>query len=147
MRAIKCFFLLFLALSSISVVVSQAEAGLAEKTEAAEEDQQYMTTGGNLSGEDEVIDLDTESDTETGSRSGTAKQADDSHTSNETAVPPKEASTKKQPIQAGPFIDLLGPTLLSLHMIDETHAQLQTHLTNDILSGKSVVGLYFSADW
>ncbi|KAL7448568.1 hypothetical protein ACHAWC_001449 [Mediolabrus comicus] len=32
-------------------------------------------------------------------------------------------------------------------MVDETHAQVHQHYTNEILSGKKVVGLYFSADW
>lgn len=51
------------------------------------------------------------------------------------------------PMQSGPFIDLFGPALLSLEMLDETHAQFAAHLTNDVLQGKKVVGLYFSADW
>eukprot|EP00559_Dactyliosolen_fragilissimus_P001307 CAMPEP_0184867244 /NCGR_PEP_ID=MMETSP0580-20130426/25629_1 /TAXON_ID=1118495 /ORGANISM="Dactyliosolen fragilissimus" /LENGTH=332 /DNA_ID=CAMNT_0027367397 /DNA_START=170 /DNA_END=1165 /DNA_ORIENTATION=- len=51
------------------------------------------------------------------------------------------------PIQSGPFIDLFGDTLLALEMVDETHAQMTPHYTNDILDGKKVVGLYFSADW
>lgn len=53
----------------------------------------------------------------------------------------------KEPDQAGPFIDLLGPKLLSLKMVDETHAQVETHWTNEALNGKKVIGLYFSADW
>ena len=56
-------------------------------------------------------------------------------------------TTKEAPLQTGPFIDLLGPSLLSLEMLDETHAQLVSQYTNDALRGKSVVGLYFSADW
>jgi thiol-disulfide isomerase/thioredoxin len=51
------------------------------------------------------------------------------------------------PLQSGPFIDLFGPVLLSLEMLDETHAQLAPQLTNNALKGKKVVGLYFSADW
>ena len=51
------------------------------------------------------------------------------------------------PVQSGPLVDLLGPTLLSLEMIDETSAQLQPHYTTDALRGKNVIGLYFSADW
>jgi hypothetical protein len=51
------------------------------------------------------------------------------------------------PTQSGPFIDLFGDVLLSLEMVDETHAQVHQHYTNEILSGKKVVGLYFSADW
>lgn len=51
------------------------------------------------------------------------------------------------PVQTGPFIELLGPNLLKLNMIDETHAQLVSNFTNEVLQGKKVVGLYFSADW
>ena len=49
--------------------------------------------------------------------------------------------------QEGPFIDLLGETLLSLSMMNESHAELRQHYTNEALDGKKVVGLYFSADW
>lgn len=51
------------------------------------------------------------------------------------------------PVQSGPFVDIFGPTLLSLEMVDEKSAKLQPHYTNDALRGKNVVGLYFSADW
>jgi hypothetical protein len=57
------------------------------------------------------------------------------------------SSPNEEPVQAGPFIDLLGPHLLSLEMIDPTHAQLALRYTNDALADKKVVGLYFSADW
>lgn len=73
------------------------------------------------SGDDEILDLD------------------DADVSNGTA--------DKEPVQSGPFIDLFGPTLLSLKVIDETHAQMMSNLTSDVLRGKSVVGVYFSADW
>lgn len=49
--------------------------------------------------------------------------------------------------QSGPYIDLLGDVLLSLEMVDESHAQVHQHYTNEALRGKKVVGLYFSADW
>lgn len=51
------------------------------------------------------------------------------------------------PKQSGPFIDLFGENLLSLKMVDESHAQIETHLTNEALKGKKVIGVYFSADW
>jgi nucleoredoxin len=51
------------------------------------------------------------------------------------------------PVQTGPLIDLFGPTLLSLEMIDEQHAQLTANYTSDGLRGKKVIGVYFSADW
>ncbi len=64
-------------------------------------------------------------------------------------VEQQAATTAEQapPTQSGPFIDLFGDVLLSLEMVDETHAQVHQHYTNEILSGKKVVGLYFSADW
>jgi len=63
-------------------------------------------------------------------------------------TPATEEETPAAPVvQSGPFIDLLGDTLLSLQMVSETQAQVNQHYTNDALSGKKVVGLYFSADW
>lgn len=56
---------------------------------------------------------------------------------------PKEEEVPKQ---AGPFIDLFGEKLISLKMVDETHAQIETHLTNEALAGKKVIGVYFSAE-
>lgn len=63
-------------------------------------------------------------------------------------VPPQhQATPQKQEavVQSGPFIDLLGETLLSLEMVDQTHAKLNTHYTNDALKDKKVIALYFSA--
>lgn len=51
------------------------------------------------------------------------------------------------PAQTGPFVDIFGDVLLSLEMVDETHAQVLQHFTNEALENKKVVGLYFSADW
>ena len=59
----------------------------------------------------------------------------------------KVEKEEAKPVQSGPFIDLLGETLISLKMVDETHATLEPHYTNEALKGKKVVGLYFSADW
>ena len=52
-----------------------------------------------------------------------------------------------EPIQAGPLIDLFGPKLQSLQMVDETQAQIGESFTNEALKGKTVIGIYFSADW
>jgi hypothetical protein len=57
------------------------------------------------------------------------------------------AQPQQPPTQTGPFIDIFGDVLLSLEMVDETHAQVHQHFTNEALAGKKVVGLYFSADW
>lgn len=59
----------------------------------------------------------------------------------------ESAESVVEPVQKGPFIDLFGPQLLSLEIIDETHAQFVANYTNEVLSGKKVVGIYFSADW
>lgn len=52
---------------------------------------------------------------------------------------------QQPPAQTGPFVDIFGDVLLSLEMVDETHAQVHQHFTNEALAGKKVVGLYFSA--
>jgi nucleoredoxin len=67
--------------------------------------------------------------------------------SSDASSPDRQQKQQSLPPQSGPLIDLLGPQLLSMEMIDERHAQLQPHLTNEILHGKEVIGLYFSADW
>lgn len=67
--------------------------------------------------------------------------------SNETATSASSSSLSEEPVQSGPFIDLLGKHLLSLEMIDPSRAQLVSHYTNEALANKKVVGLYFSADW
>lgn len=59
----------------------------------------------------------------------------------------QQQSQQQPPPQSGPFIDIFGEVLLSLEMVDDTHAQVHQHFTNEALGGKKVVGLYFSADW
>jgi hypothetical protein len=58
-----------------------------------------------------------------------------------------EEAPPEPPVQTGPLIDLFGPALLGLEMIDEQHAQLTANYTSDALRGKKVIGVYFSADW
>mmetsp|Transcript_21898 Transcript_21898/g.27085 ORF Transcript_21898/g.27085 Transcript_21898/m.27085 type:complete len:358 (-) Transcript_21898:106-1179(-) len=58
-----------------------------------------------------------------------------------------ETMKEEEPVQSGPFVDLLGKTLLSLEMVDDKSARLVSHYTNDALKGKTVIGIYFSADW
>ena len=65
----------------------------------------------------------------------------------ETAADTAADTSSAEPVQSGPLIDLLGPKLLSLEMIDETSAQFVENLTSEALAGKKVIGLYFSADW
>ena len=109
-----------------------ADTSTTTSAETTTEDSTQQQAGD--AGEKESMDLDSRSDS-------TAAGAD---------TDPNGAANSGSPdsvVQAGPFIDLLGPSLLSLEMIDETTAQFQQHLTNDALQGKKVVGLYFSADW
>lgn len=73
-----------------------------------------------------------------------AEEEEDSHENKDQAALLEE--TKKR-IPEGPFVDLLGPSLLSLNMVDGSHAQLEVQDTSEALRGKSVIGLYFSADW
>ena len=58
-----------------------------------------------------------------------------------------EQVTVDEPVQYGPFIDLFGPHLYTLELLDESRAKLSANYTNEVLAGKKVVGLYFSADW
>jgi len=73
--------------------------------------------------------------------------ATDAETAGEAADDTSSQEEIAPAVQSGPYIDLLGDSLLSLEMVDETHAQVNQHNTNEALSGKKVVGLYFSADW
>lgn len=66
---------------------------------------------------------------------------------NESKEKAKQQEEDEEPAQAGPFIDLFGPKLLSLKMRDETHAEIEVKNTNEVLAGKKVIGIYFSADW
>jgi len=126
---------------------------------------------GDVNEEEEVIDLDEEkeeSNTETAEETVTetteeeeekeveSDTAEEEQTKEEEVVDSatteeekteEEVGEEEQVKQTGPFIDLLGETLLSLEMIDDSHAQMRAHLTNDVLKGKKVIGLYFSADW
>jgi len=65
----------------------------------------------------------------------------------ESAKEQANSKAEEAPVQAGPLIDLFGEKLLSLKRVDESHAQIETHLTNEALAGKKVIGVYFSADW
>ncbi|KAL7507590.1 hypothetical protein ACHAXN_004749 [Cyclotella atomus] len=74
----------------------------------------------------------------------------DNNEANQTAASETDQvveQPQQPPAQTGPFVDLFGDVLLSLEMVDETHAQVHQHFTNEALANKKVVGLYFSADW
>lgn len=117
----------------------------ADKTEdtiaaTTEKNEETSITEGE--GESNVVDGTTEATDDT---TTTTKDSETNATSKETGG--GGVSEETPVVQAGPYIDLLGDTLLSLQMVDETHAQVNQHYTNEALSGKKVVGLYFSADW
>lgn len=59
----------------------------------------------------------------------------------------EEQALAEDPVQSGPLVDLLGEQLYTLKMVDETNAVIIANYTNEILAGKKVIGLYFSADW
>jgi thiol-disulfide isomerase/thioredoxin len=83
-----------------------------------------------------------ESTSNTATNKSTAASGTGGHKSTET-----QSKQETIPAQSGPLVDLLGPQLLSLEIVDDTHAQLLPHLTNEVLKGKEVIGVYFSADW
>lgn len=112
--------------------------------------------------EEDVLDLDAESVDVEPEPAGegepvSASSDDDAASTNDEVASEQDSGTKEgevedakeeqPPVQTGPFIDLFGESLLSLEMIDEKQAQLHSHYTNEALSGKKVVGIYFSADW
>lgn len=125
MKLSNFLYVLFVCLVAATTVNCQ---------ETATEDAKEIDPPGdaNATATDEVVETTQEETEET---TAASKEANDTVT--------EEAP----PVQTGPFIDLFGPTLLSLEMISDTQAQLQQHYTNDALSGKNVIGLYFSADW
>ena len=114
------------------------------------------TTTCSVEKEDEILKKEEGSNSE--EVNSAVKEAATESATHETQAVPAEGQTTKEsnsniekeeskPVQSGPFIDLLGETLISLKMVDESHAQLEPHYTNEALKGKKVVGLYFSADW
>ena len=117
----------------------KTEDTIAATTETTEKNEETSIT----EGESNVVDGTTEATDET--TTTTTKDSETNATSKETGG--GGVSEETPVVQAGPYIDLLGDTLLSLQMVDETHAQVNQHYTNEALSGKKVVGLYFSADW
>ena len=119
-----------------------------EKAAAAdvEEDPSVSSTDNN---EDASTESCSEEDTTADDAATTTATEGESSTTAESNVADssKEESSSAPVVQSGPYIDLLGDVLLSLQMVSETQAQVHQHYTNEALSGKKVVGLYFSADW
>jgi len=148
---------IFLILSVLVSAYSQ-EAVVEEETAAAVEDAveaDLLDLDALIDEADEITDAATcESKeaivTETADETATATSTESAGGATEEATeytPEEQAILKKLEEQTGPFVDLFGPQLYSLQMIDETQAQLVPQFTNDALKGKKVVGVYFSADW
>jgi hypothetical protein len=116
---------------------STAEESCDDEAAAAADDATVDATTTTTATEESKTDEDQQSTAAT----ATSEQGEQQATTTTTTT------TEAPPTQSGPFIDLFGDVLLSLEMVDETHAQVHQHYTNEILSGKKVVGLYFSADW
>ena len=111
-----------------------------ETTKSQEQQQAVSEENVETKNEAKVDDDDNQQQTMNGEDNGVSHETKDQEEQEETQ---KQAA---QPVvQSGPFIDLFGDTLLSLEMVDETHAKLNTHYTNEALAGKKVIGLYFSA--
>ena len=149
----KLVYLLLLFLVLREVCPDEAEVlDLDAPAPAAEVDEKYFvgSPDDKTISEDPPVEGDIE-DNKASVEDGVAP--DNSQTSEMNAAMAEEevseqtADSPSPPVQSGPFFDLFGPTLLSLEMLDETHAQLTPQYTNDALRGKKVIGLYFSADW
>jgi hypothetical protein len=123
------FGILLLLVLICTITGGHASEQIADDTPTSEEVTESQ--GESVNSQAEVVDGDSEEAT---------KPAEPEKKEEEPVAP-------TPPVQAGPFIDLLGETLLSLEMVDKGHAQLHSHYTNEALKGKKVVGLYFSADW
>ena len=142
-------------------VVGDAMPDLTEMVEDKLEKENIVEDAGAVSDVDGKTPLEgdgtaaatTTADTDPESTNAEEKTAESSDaaqpstTESETQPKADEAAAQQPVVQAGPYIDLLGDLLLSLEMVDETHAQVHQHYTNEALGGKKVVGLYFSADW
>ena len=119
--------------------------------EAALDEEEMVVENDDPEGEDSTIDEIESNDTEDDIQPSDAKNEESESKENESEpIGEKEGEEEQEEEevkQTGPLVDILGDTLLSLDMIDAEHAQLKSHLTNDALEGKKVIGLYFSADW
>lgn len=127
MRFTTCSILLLVSLASLNTSVLCQEA--VETTETIE-------TEGNV-------------DTSTSDDPTSTLDSDPSASIEEEkqAESQPEETEASEPVQSGPLIDLFGPQLYSMEVLDESRGQLSAHYTNEILAGKNVIGVYFSADW
>lgn len=85
--------------------------------------------------------------------SAKAESADEQSTSpadssSQSTVSSASTTTATVPEPTNPLVDIFGPKLLKLEINEAgNQATIQEELTADALKGKSVVGIYFSADW
>eukprot|EP00980_Cylindrotheca_fusiformis_P028903 scaffold22672_cov141-Cylindrotheca_fusiformis.AAC.6 len=84
---------------------------------------------------------------ETEEASATTPESTEDAQSEEDAAAPEQQAQESNPVQEGPLIDLFGERLLSFELLDETTGRISANYTNEALTGKRVIGLYFSADW
>jgi len=140
-------------MESDDIVEEEVEAVVEEEIAAEEESGDEDVVEGVDSIEEEVSEINQDDelevidDEEDDTGESTEEEIIESYTEEATNTEESEQAEEVEVKQSGPFIDLFGDTLVSLEMIDESHAQMRSHLTNDALKGKKVIGLYFSADW
>lgn len=155
---ITCFLaVLLVLLSSTSLVIGE------------ENSQTIAAIDSSDPPAEEVLDLDIHTDdlpppviedvkeqqAEVGGSDGNVNDANEGMVKNDpkdqadggTSTRTESDKQRHPPIQSGPLVDLFGPILLSLEMVNSSAAQIKDHYTNDILKGKKVIGVYFSADW
>jgi len=142
MRCISLFsfLLIFIFNKNINVVVGDESVAVLTAEDDVTTDSPDVTT---------VPDETTSDTCQTGEKNnGDEVKPDTNGKSQDNLDQTSNQQTEpERPIQSGPLVDLFGEQLLSIKMVDETHAQLETHYTNEILAGKKVIGVYFSADW
>jgi len=103
----------------------------------------------DLDEEEHVIEADVDSIVaeESLSEADVVADADEAPVNDEMNEVTEEEEVAEAVKQEGPFIDLFGDSLLSLEIVNASHASLNQFYTNEALAGKKVIGLYFSADW
>eukprot|EP00526_Cylindrotheca_closterium_P015741 CAMPEP_0113634764 /NCGR_PEP_ID=MMETSP0017_2-20120614/18109_1 /TAXON_ID=2856 /ORGANISM="Cylindrotheca closterium" /LENGTH=267 /DNA_ID=CAMNT_0000545491 /DNA_START=246 /DNA_END=1049 /DNA_ORIENTATION=+ /assembly_acc=CAM_ASM_000147 len=108
--------------------------------------QAVETAPDTATGADEAA-TETDAETATEATPEAASQEEVGSATEEEATPAAEEQQEVAPVQEGPLIDIFGEKLYSFEMLDETTGQINPHYTNEALTGKKVIGLYFSADW
>lgn len=124
-------------------VVEELEESVELETSEEEDSETEQETEISEETETEIEESTEEEEAET--KINTAETTEETQ-GDETTTEATNETTESEP-QTGPFVDLFGETLVSLEMINESQAQLRSDYTNDLLKGKKVIGLYFSADW